>query len=96
MHGQAEEALRLFSKTIQKGMDLNDVSFVGVLHACSHIGSTTVGRHSDGEKDNDGSRGERTPGWMVHEFVAGDETRPQAQEIVQMWEKLLEKMKLCA
>ncbi|KAB2616806.1 pentatricopeptide repeat-containing protein [Pyrus ussuriensis x Pyrus communis] len=32
--------LRLFSKMIQKGMDLNDVSFVGVLHASSHIGMT--------------------------------------------------------
>ena len=42
----------------------------------------------------------KTPGWssitidgIVHEFVAGDETHPQAMEIFKMWEKLLEKMK---
>ncbi|KAA8519092.1 hypothetical protein F0562_013348 [Nyssa sinensis] len=31
---------------------------------------------------------------VVHEFVAGDETHPQAEEIHQRWEKLLEEMKL--
>ncbi|RXI03938.1 hypothetical protein DVH24_038212 [Malus domestica] len=202
MHGQAEEALRLFSKMIQKGMDPNDVTFVGLLHASSHIGFVDQGREfftsmtndygivpriehygcmvdllsrqgsfkrltiefitnmpikpntvvwgallggckvhknielaeeatkhlSELDPLNDGyyvvlsnlyaeaqrwedttrvrkimrDRGvKKTPAWssitvdgVVHEFVAEDETRPQTQETVQMWEKLVEKMKL--
>ncbi|KAB2609624.1 pentatricopeptide repeat-containing protein [Pyrus ussuriensis x Pyrus communis] len=201
MHGQAEEALRLFSEMIEKGMDPNDVTFVGLLHACSHIGFVDQGREfftsmtndygivpkiehygcmvdllsragllqeahefiinmpikpnsvvwgallggckvhknielaeeatkhlSELDPLNDGyyvvlsniyaeaqrwedtarvrklmrERGvKKTPGWssitldgVVYEFVAGDETHPQDQEIVQMWEKLVEKMKL--
>ncbi|KAM1099081.1 hypothetical protein TB2_005606 [Malus domestica] len=201
MHGQAEEALRLFSEMIEEGMDPNDVTFVGLLHACSHIGFVDQGREfftsmtndygivpkiehygcmvdllsragllqeahefiinmpikpnsvvwgallggckvhknielaeeatkhlSELDPLNDGyyvvlsniyaeaqrwedtarvrklmrDRGvKKTPGWssitldgVVYEFVAGDETHPQAQEIVQMWEKLVEKMKL--
>ncbi|KAI8008354.1 putative pentatricopeptide repeat-containing protein [Camellia lanceoleosa] len=31
---------------------------------------------------------------VVHEFMAGDETHPQAKEIFQRWEKLLEEMRL--
>lgn len=38
MHGQAEEALRLFSEMIQIDMKPGDVTFIGLLHACSHIG----------------------------------------------------------
>lgn len=201
MHGQAEEALRLFSNMIQIGMEPNDVTFVGLLHACSHIGFVNEGREfftrmtrdygvvpiiehygcmvdllsragllqeahefimnmpikpngvvwgallggckvhrnielaeeatrhlSELDPLNDGyyivlsniyaeaqrwedvarvrklmrDRGvKKTPGWssitvdgVVHEFVAGDEAHPQAEEIVQMWEKLLERMKL--
>ncbi|KAM2186828.1 hypothetical protein ACFX1R_030581 [Malus domestica] len=185
IHGQAEEALRLFSKTIQKGMDPNDVTFVGLLHASSHIGFVDQGREFFTSMTNDYGQGsfkrltiefitnmpimpntvvcgallggckvhknielaeeatkhlseldplndgyyvvlsnlyaeaqrwedtarvrkimrdrgvKKTPAWgsitvdgVVHEFVAEDETRPQTQEIVQMWEKLVEKMKL--
>ncbi|PRQ35126.1 putative DYW domain-containing protein [Rosa chinensis] len=43
----------------------------------------------------------KTPGWssitvdgVLHEFVAGDEAHPQAEEIDQIWEKLLERMKM--
>ncbi|BBH04406.1 Pentatricopeptide repeat superfamily protein [Prunus dulcis] len=201
MHGQAEEALRLFSRMIQTGMDPNDVTFVGLLHACSHIGFVAQGREfftsmtndygvvpriehygcmvdllsragllqeayefitnmpikpnsvvwgallggckvhrnielaeeatkhlSELDPLNDGyyvvlsniyaeaqrwedtarvrklmrDRGvKKTPGWssitvdgVIHEFVAGDEAHPQAQEIFQMWEKLVVKMRL--
>jgi len=38
MHRQAKEALRLFSKMVQIGMKPNDVSFIGLLHACSQLG----------------------------------------------------------
>lgn len=44
MHGQAEEALRLFSNMIQIGVEPNDATFVGLLHACSHIGFVDEGR----------------------------------------------------
>ncbi|XP_061346479.1 pentatricopeptide repeat-containing protein At4g21065-like [Gastrolobium bilobum] len=43
----------------------------------------------------------KTPGFsritidgVVHEFVAGDETHPQAEQIFEMWAKLLVKMKV--
>ncbi|KAM7504316.1 hypothetical protein LguiB_003220 [Lonicera macranthoides] len=44
MHGQAEEALKLFSKKIEIGMKPNAVTFVGLLHACSHMGLINEGR----------------------------------------------------
>ena len=31
---------------------------------------------------------------VVHNFVAGDDTHPQTEEISQTWEKLLQRMKL--
>lgn len=200
MHGKAEEALRLFSKMIQSGMKPNEVTFIGLLHACSHMGMIGKGRNffasmtkdyglvpriehygcmvdllsragllqeahefimnmpikpngvvwgallggckvyknielaeeailhlSELDPLNDGyyvvlsniyagaqrwedtarvrklmrDRGvKKTPGWssitidgLVHEFVAGDETHPQAQEIFKMWDKLLDKIK---
>lgn len=201
MHGQAEEALRLFSKMIQIGMKPNDVTFIGLLHACSHMKMIDKGREffasmtrdygispsiehygcmvdlfsragllqeayefimkmpiksngvvwgallggcrvhkniemaekailylSELDPLNDGyyvvlsniyaesQRWEdaakvrklmrehgvkKTPGWssitvdgVLHEFVAGDESHPQAEEIFQMWGKLLQKIKV--
>lgn len=44
LHGKAEEALRLFNRMIRSGMKPNKVTFVGVLHACSHMGLVTEGR----------------------------------------------------
>ncbi|CAM8880127.1 unnamed protein product [Rhodiola kirilowii] len=44
MHGQAEEALRLFNEMIRTGMKPNGVTFVGLLHACSHMGLVDEGR----------------------------------------------------
>lgn len=200
MHGKAEQSLRLFSDMIQLGVRPNEVTFIGLLHACSHMGLVDEGRKffASMTKDygivpriehygcmvdlfsragllqeahefirnmpikpngvvwgallggckvhknielaeeaiahlsqldplNDGyyvvlsniyaeaqrwedtarlrklmrERGvKKTPGWSsitidgtVHEFVAGDETHPQAVEIFKMWEKLLEQMK---
>ncbi|GAV59661.1 PPR domain-containing protein/PPR_2 domain-containing protein/DYW_deaminase domain-containing protein [Cephalotus follicularis] len=201
MHGQAEEALRLFSKMIEIGIRPNGVTLIGLLHACSHMGFIDEGRrffanmtrdygitplvehygcmvdlysraghlqeahefiknmpikpngvvwgallggckvHKNIELAeeaigqlavldplNDGyyvvlsniyaeaerwedvvrmrkmmrDRGvKKTRGWssitidgVVHEFVAGDETHPQAEEIFQMWENLLRQMKM--
>ncbi|TXG68010.1 hypothetical protein EZV62_009285 [Acer yangbiense] len=201
IHGQAEETLRIFYKMMETGMKPNGVTFIGILHACSHmglieegckffssmttdygiilqiehygcmvdllsrggllqeaykfimnmpmkpngiiwgalLGGCRVHRNVDLAEEatrhlhqldplNDGyyvvlsniyaeaerwedvarvrrlmrNRGvKKTPGWssitvdgVVHEFVAGDETHPQAQEIFRMWEKLLGKMKL--
>ena len=44
MHGQAKEALRLVSKMVQIGMKPNDVTFIGLLHACSNMGMIDKGR----------------------------------------------------
>ncbi|KAK1307214.1 Oligopeptide transporter 7 [Acorus calamus] len=38
MHGQGEEALELFAGMTQLGVQPNGVTFLGVLHACSHMG----------------------------------------------------------
>ncbi|KAF8391692.1 hypothetical protein HHK36_024001 [Tetracentron sinense] len=44
MHGQGEEALRLFSRMSQIGIRPNGVTFIGLLHACSHMGLVNEGR----------------------------------------------------
>lgn len=44
MHGQGEEALELFSRMIGAGVKPNGVTFVGILHACSHMGLLPEGR----------------------------------------------------
>ncbi|XP_027148531.1 pentatricopeptide repeat-containing protein At5g66520-like [Coffea eugenioides] len=44
MHGQAMEALELFSKMVQTGTKPNGVTFIGLLHACSHMGLVEKGR----------------------------------------------------
>ncbi|WOL01708.1 pentatricopeptide repeat-containing protein [Canna indica] len=44
MHGEAEEALELFSRMRETGLEPNGVTFVGLLHACSHMGLLEEGR----------------------------------------------------
>lgn len=44
MHGQGEEALKLFSRMTQMEIKPNEVTFIGLLHACSHMGLTNEGR----------------------------------------------------
>ncbi|CAA2963236.1 pentatricopeptide repeat-containing protein At4g21065-like [Olea europaea var. sylvestris] len=45
MHGHAHEALELFSKFLYKKLEMpNDVTFLGVLCACSHAGRVEEGR----------------------------------------------------
>ncbi|KAG1363768.1 pentatricopeptide repeat-containing protein [Cocos nucifera] len=44
MHGHGEEALELFSRMTQAGFQPNAVTFVGLLHACSHMGLLEEGR----------------------------------------------------
>lgn len=201
IHGQAKEALTSFNKMIEIGIKPNGVTFIGLLHACSHMGWVDEGRrffysmtteygivpqiehygcmvdllsragflqeayefirnmpikpngvvwgallggcrvhknidlaeeasrqldqldplnngyhvvlsniYAEAERWEDVARVrklmrnlgvKKTPGWssitvdgVVHEFVAGDETHPQAEKIFQMWEKLLDGMKL--
>ncbi|KAL0000507.1 hypothetical protein SO802_014288 [Lithocarpus litseifolius] len=201
IYGQAEEALSLFSKMVQIGMKPNDVTFIGLLHACSHKGMIDKGReffnsmtrdygiipriehygcmvdllsragllqeayefimimpikpngvvwgallggcsvhknielaeeairhlleldplndgyyvvlsniYAEAERWEDTAKVRRlmrdqgvkkTPGWSsitvdgtLHEFAAGDESHPQAEEIFQMWGKLLQKLKI--
>ncbi|KAF9598641.1 hypothetical protein IFM89_029891 [Coptis chinensis] len=43
MHGQAEEALKLFSKMSRIGIRPNGVTFIGLSHACSHMGLVDEG-----------------------------------------------------
>ncbi|CAL9773973.1 unnamed protein product [Musa acuminata subsp. burmannicoides] len=46
MHGRGEEALELFAAMSSAGVKPNEVTFVGVLSACSHAGLVDVGlRH---------------------------------------------------
>ncbi|KAK9152368.1 hypothetical protein Syun_010677 [Stephania yunnanensis] len=44
MHGQGEEALKLFSKMSRIGIRPNEITFIGLLHACSHMGLVEEGR----------------------------------------------------
>ncbi|XP_022987625.1 pentatricopeptide repeat-containing protein At1g08070, chloroplastic [Cucurbita maxima] len=44
MHGQANEALELFSKLTSDGIEPNEITFVGVLSACKHAGFVDLGR----------------------------------------------------
>ncbi|EOY11964.1 Pentatricopeptide repeat - like 10 [Theobroma cacao] len=44
MHGQAQEAVRVFSMMIEMGVMPNGVTFIGLLHACSHMGLVDEGR----------------------------------------------------
>ncbi|KAF5176367.1 Pentatricopeptide repeat-containing protein [Thalictrum thalictroides] len=44
MHGQGEEALKLFSSMSRIGIRPNGITFIGLLHACSHMGLINEGR----------------------------------------------------
>ncbi|XP_060196580.1 LOW QUALITY PROTEIN: pentatricopeptide repeat-containing protein At4g39530-like [Lycium barbarum] len=44
-HGEAKKALNLFEKMINDGLKPNNVTFVGVLSACSHVGLVKEGFH---------------------------------------------------
>ncbi|XP_052486626.1 pentatricopeptide repeat-containing protein At5g48910 isoform X1 [Gossypium raimondii] len=44
IHGHAQEALRVFSMMIEMGVMPNGVTFIGLLHACSHMGLVDEGR----------------------------------------------------
>ncbi|KAI3742765.1 hypothetical protein L1987_60460 [Smallanthus sonchifolius] len=43
INGKGEEALTLFSKMIQSQIKPNGVTFIGLLHACSHMGMVNAG-----------------------------------------------------
>ncbi|OVA05700.1 Pentatricopeptide repeat [Macleaya cordata] len=43
-HGKAEEALALFDEMVAKGLKPNEVTFVGLIYACSHGGLLEKGR----------------------------------------------------
>jgi pentatricopeptide repeat protein len=43
-HGQAEEALALYDEMISAGVKPNEVTFVGLIYACSHVGLVSKGR----------------------------------------------------
>ncbi|KAK6941740.1 Pentatricopeptide repeat [Dillenia turbinata] len=42
-HGLRFEALKLFSKMVDEGLQLNSVAFLSLLSACSHCGLVTEG-----------------------------------------------------
>lgn len=44
LHGNADEALELFSRMTRAGMNPNGVTFIGLLNACSHMGLVNEGR----------------------------------------------------
>lgn len=43
-HGRAEEALMLYDEMVSAGVKPNDVTFVGLIYACSHVGLVSKGR----------------------------------------------------
>ncbi|XVF28995.1 hypothetical protein REPUB_Repub15cG0081600 [Reevesia pubescens] len=43
-HGRAEEALSLYDKMVLNGVKPNEVTFVGLIYACSHVGLVNRGR----------------------------------------------------
>ncbi|CAI9293347.1 unnamed protein product [Lactuca saligna] len=45
MHRQAHKAIELFKKMVNDGFTPDDITFVGVLSACSHGGLVNSGRH---------------------------------------------------
>ncbi|KAF8391909.1 hypothetical protein HHK36_022249 [Tetracentron sinense] len=44
-HGQAEEALTLFDEMVSTGLKPNEITFVGLIYACSHVGLVSKGRY---------------------------------------------------
>ena len=45
MHVFGENALEIFSEMLVKGLEPNEVTFIGVLSACSRAGLLNEGRH---------------------------------------------------
>ncbi|KAK2642258.1 hypothetical protein Ddye_024021 [Dipteronia dyeriana] len=43
-HGQAEEALMLYNEMVSAGVKPNEVTFIGLIYACSHVGWVSKGR----------------------------------------------------
>ncbi|KAL5781359.1 hypothetical protein ACOSP7_006388 [Xanthoceras sorbifolium] len=43
-HGQAEEALMLYDDMVTAGVKPNEVTFIGLIYACSHVGLVCKGR----------------------------------------------------
>lgn len=41
-HGHGAEALRLFDEMLRRGIGPDHVTYMGVLHACSHTGLVDV------------------------------------------------------
>ncbi|CAL9003631.1 unnamed protein product [Prunus brigantina] len=44
MHGCGKQALELFEQMDRQGVEPNDITFIGVLHACSHAGLVADGK----------------------------------------------------
>ncbi|XP_021745711.1 pentatricopeptide repeat-containing protein At4g14050, mitochondrial-like [Chenopodium quinoa] len=44
-HGQAKEALALYDEMVMDGVKPNEVTFLGLIYACSHVGLVNKGRH---------------------------------------------------
>lgn len=43
-HGNADKALALFTKMVDEGFEPDDITFIGILSACSHAGLVESGR----------------------------------------------------
>lgn len=44
-HGQGKEALSLYDEMVKDGVKPNEVTFLGLIYACSHVGLVSNGRH---------------------------------------------------
>ncbi|KAL6144015.1 hypothetical protein ACLB2K_054710 [Fragaria x ananassa] len=45
MHGMADQVLQLFLEMRTNGMEPHDITFIGILNACSHAGMVDLGRY---------------------------------------------------
>ncbi|XP_020585236.1 pentatricopeptide repeat-containing protein At4g14050, mitochondrial-like [Phalaenopsis equestris] len=52
-HGRAEESLALFDRMVSSGVRPNEVTFMGLIYACSHIGLVWKGRELFDSMRND-------------------------------------------
>nr|XP_010918777.1 pentatricopeptide repeat-containing protein At4g21065-like [Elaeis guineensis] len=53
INGHGDEAIKLFSQLEKEGIKPNDVTFIGILHACSHAGLVAEGKQFFNRMDHD-------------------------------------------
>ncbi|KAL6274782.1 hypothetical protein ACE6H2_025474 [Prunus campanulata] len=93
-----KEALALFRLMLRSNADPNDVTFLGILPACSHLGALDLGKWDDVARirtrlNDMGIK--KVPGCtsievdsVVHEFLVSDKAHPLSKEIYEMLKEI--------